>query len=160
MMNNVLARAEQQIINTARPVALAIITSSSAGLDSARRIIAVVYPPTIPSSNIPSPQQQHPPSPTAAAAVIVAAVCVCNWRGRRDCCRCWGLVDSYVCVGSEPTGGRGADGRIDNNRFRRTNCLDHTDGEVEEQQIPRIPIEWDFSHLDRIIETLLTPTKA
>jgi hypothetical protein len=55
MMNNVLARAEQQIINTARPVALAIITSSSAGLDSARRIIAVVYPPTIPSSNIPSP---------------------------------------------------------------------------------------------------------
>jgi hypothetical protein len=77
MMNNVLARAEQQIINTARPVALAIITSSSAGLDSARRIIAVVYPPTIPSSNIHSPQQQHPPSPTAAAAVIVAAVRVC-----------------------------------------------------------------------------------
>lgn len=140
-------------------MALAIITSSSAGLDSARRIIAVVYPPTIPSSNIHSPnssilhlQQQQQQS--------LWLLCVCNWRGRRDCCRCWGLVDSYVCVGSEPTGGRGADGRIDNNRFRRTNCLDHTDGEVEEQQIPRIPIEWDFSHLDRIIETLLTPTKA
>ena len=28
------------------------------------------------------------------------------------------------------------------------------DGEDEEQQIPRIP-DWDFSHLDRIIETVL-----
>ena len=28
------------------------------------------------------------------------------------------------------------------------------DGEDEEQQIPRIP-DWDFSHLDGIIETVL-----
>ena len=28
-------------------------------------------------------------------------------------------------------------------------------GEDEEQQIPRIPIDWDFSHLDGIIETVL-----
>ena len=35
----------------------------------------------------------------------------------------------------------------------RARAREDGDGEDEEQQIPRIP-DWDFSHLDRIIETV------